>query len=32
VVSERPDAGGYLVERDPVTGLAVETPLPTRQL
>jgi peptidase E len=32
VVSERPNAGGYLVERDPVTGSAVETELATRRL
>jgi peptidase E len=31
-VSERPDAHAYLVERDPGTGAAVETRLPTRRL
>jgi peptidase E len=31
-VAERPGAGGYVVERDPATGEAVETPLPTRRL
>jgi peptidase E len=31
-VAERPGAGAYVVERDPETGQAVETPLPTRRL
>ena len=31
-VAERPGAGAYVVERDPTTGEAVETRLPTRRL
>jgi peptidase E len=31
-VTERPGAGAYLVERDPSSGKAVETELPTRRL
>jgi peptidase E len=31
-VTERPGAVAYVVERDPATNLAVETPLPTRRL